>query len=191
MRICRAIDSRPASIASSLRSFENHAFIFERALGDETKLSQSRLGAALGLLFVTTSTTSPFTRIDSSGTNFPFTFAPTHLSPTSVCTEYAKSTGVDPDGSAITLPFGVKTKTSGVRRSYRKVSKKSPTSSVSCCHSCNCFNHIISGFFVASSPTVANLYFQCAAIPYSARACMSKVLIWISTAFPFGPITVV
>ena len=38
-----------------------------------------------------------------------FTFAPTHLLPTFVCTLYAKSIGVAPAGSSTTSPFGVNT----------------------------------------------------------------------------------
>ena len=39
----------------------------------------------------------------------PFTFAPTVRWPTSVWTAYAKSIGVEPDGSVFTSPLGVKT----------------------------------------------------------------------------------
>ena len=145
MRIWRAIDSRPASIASSRRSLENHALIFERARGLLTKLSQSRLGLAVSDLLVTTSTTSPLVSFVSRGTRRPLTFAPAHRLPTSVCTEYAKSTGVDPPGSAITLPFGVKTKTSGLPRSNRRASRNSEGSSVSFCQSCSCLSQSISG----------------------------------------------
>ena len=134
-RICRAIDSRPASIASSRRSLLNQALILERALGLFTKLSQSRLGPAASLLLVTISTTSPLLRRDSRGTSRPFTFAPAHLRPTSVWTENAKSTGVDPPGKATTLPLGVKTKTSGEPKSKRSASRNSEGSSVSFCHS--------------------------------------------------------
>ena len=35
------------------------------------------------------------------------------------------------------------------------------------------------------------LYFQCAATPYSARRCISRVRICTSTGLPVGPITVV
>ena len=37
----------------------------------------------------------------------------------------------------------------------------------------------------------AALYIQCAATPYSAVLCMSRVRIWISSGRPSGPITVV
>ena len=154
----------------------NQALILERALGDLTKLSQSLLGAAFSPLFVTTSTTSPLVSGASKETNFPFTLAPMHRLPTSVCTAYAKSTGVEPAGRAITLPFGVKIKTSGVRRSKRSASRNSLTSEVSCCHSCNCFNQSMSGES-SDREELPNLYFQCAAIPYSARRCISWVRI--------------
>ena len=36
-----------------------------------------------------------------------------------------------------------------------------------------------------------SLYFQCAAMPYSARRCMANVRIWSSTGLPEMPITVV
>lgn len=42
----------------------------------------------------------------------PFTFAPTQWLPTSVCTEYAKSTGVEPARRLMTSPAGVNTNTS-------------------------------------------------------------------------------
>ena len=176
-------------MASSRRSLLKCALIFDLARGDLTKLSQSREGPAFSLLLVTISITSPLTKRVSSGTKRPFTFAPAHLLPTSVCTEYAKSTGVEPPGRAITLPFGVKTKTSGLPKSKRSASRNSEGSSVSFCHSCNWRSQSISGEeFFDSLPC---LYFQCAAIPNSARECISKVLIWISIALPFGPITVV
>ena len=139
------MDSRPASIASSRRSLVNHALILERARGLCTKLSQSRLGPACSPLLVRISTTSPLLSLDSSGTKRPLTLAPAHLIPTSVCTEKAKSTGVDPPGSATTLPLGVKTKTSGEPKSKRSASKNSDGSSVSFCHSCNWRSHNISG----------------------------------------------
>ena len=139
------MDSRPASTASSRRSLLNQALILERARGLLTKLSQSLLGPAFSLLLVTISTTSPLFSLDSSGTKRPFTFAPAHLSPTSVWTENAKSTGVDPPGKATTLPFGVNTKTSGEPKSKRNASRNSEGSSVSFCHSCNWRSHNISG----------------------------------------------
>ena len=109
LRISLAIWSLPRSIASSRRSLVNHCRIFERARGDVTKPSQSCDGPALAALEVNTSTTSPFSRVDSSGTRRPLTRAPIVWCPTSVWTAYAKSTGVAPAGSAITSPRGVKT----------------------------------------------------------------------------------
>ena len=80
-----------------------------RARGDLTKLSQSRDGPAFSALDVNTSTVSPLSSVDSSATSLPLTRAPMQRCPTSVCTAYAKSTGVEPLGSAMTSPFGVKT----------------------------------------------------------------------------------
>ena len=165
------MDSRPASMASSRRSLLNQALIFDRARGLLTKFNQSRLGPAFSPLLVTISTTSPLISLDSSGTKRPFTFAPAQRRPTSVWTEKAKSTGVEPPGSATTEPFGVKTKTSGLPRSKRSASKNSEGSSVSFCHSCSWRSQSISGEFPSGSPPC--LYFQCAAIPNSARECIS------------------
>ncbi len=63
----------------------------------------------MGALEVNTSTTSPFSSDDSSGTSRPLTREPMVWWPTSVCTAYAKSTGVAPTGSGMTSPRGVKT----------------------------------------------------------------------------------
>ncbi len=50
----------------------------------------------------------------------------------------------------------------------------------------------VSARFSVSTPLrPSSLYFQCAATPYSARRCIAKVRICISTALPCGPITVV
>ena len=81
-----AIWSLPRSIASSRRSLVNHWRILERARGDWTKLSQSRDGPGVGDLEVKTSTTSPLSSVDSSGTRRPLTRAPIVWWPTSVCT---------------------------------------------------------------------------------------------------------
>ena len=125
--------------------------------------------------------------------------------PTSVWTAYAKSTGVAPAGSAMTSPFGVKTKTSLRDRSKRRDSRNSLGSSVSFCQSSSWRSHAMSLTVSLSVPTPLGtsvrtleapadgscLYFQCAAMPYSARRCMSNVRIWSSTGLPLGPITVV
>ena len=50
------------------------------------------------------------------------------------------------------------------------------------------FASCASMLFAASPPS---LYFQCAAIPYSAVLCISSVRIWISNGCPDGPIRVV
>ncbi len=107
--MARLIASLPDSIASSRRSFANHCRIFVLARGLATNDNQSRDGPACSDFEVNTSTVSPFSSGDSSATSRPLTRAPMQRWPTSVCTAYAKSTGVDPDGSAITSPLGVKT----------------------------------------------------------------------------------
>ena len=108
-RISRASASLPCSIASSRRSLVKNCWILLRARGLLTNVSQSRLGPAFGALEVKISTTSPLSSGDSSGTSRPLTRAPMQRWPTSVWIEYAKSTGVEPVGSAITSPRGVKT----------------------------------------------------------------------------------
>ena len=47
------------------------------------------------------------------------------------------------------------------------------------------------GHVVAADRAAGSLYFQCAAMPYSARLCISTVRICSSTGLPSGPITVV
>ncbi len=105
----------------------------------------------------------------------------------------------------MTSPFGVKTKTSLRDRSKRSDSRNSPGSSVSFCQSSNWRSHAMSltvswpsALFLGTSvrtldapATASCLYFQCAAMPYSARRCMSNVRICSSTGLPLGPITVV
>ncbi len=70
-----------------------------------TKESQSREGVWLGAVRI--STMSPLESVVRSGTSLPLIRAPTQRCPTSVCTRYAKSTGVAPLGKAKTSPFGV------------------------------------------------------------------------------------
>ena len=86
LRMALAIASLPDSIISSRRSLENHWRILLRARGDFTNVSQSRDGPAPSALDVSTSTTSPFSRVDSSGTSRPLTRPPMQWWPTSVCT---------------------------------------------------------------------------------------------------------
>jgi hypothetical protein len=80
------IVSLPLSIASSRRSLANHCLILVLARGDATKESQSRLGPAPSAFDVKISTCSPVSSLRSSATSRPFTRAPMHLWPTSVCT---------------------------------------------------------------------------------------------------------
>ena len=86
LRISLTIWSLPRSIASSRRSLVNHWRILARAREDFTKVSQSRDGPAVGFFEVKTSTMSPISSADSSGTSRPFTRAPMVWWPTSVCT---------------------------------------------------------------------------------------------------------
>ena len=81
------------------------------------------------------STESPLASWRDSGAIRPFTFAPAQWSPTSVCTEKAKSMGEDPTGNCLTSPFGVKTKISPWKRSMRRNSMNSSGSLASFCHS--------------------------------------------------------
>ncbi len=68
----------------------------------------------------------------------------------------------------------------------------SPGSAASFCQSSSWRSHAISspltGLPGAAAPS---LYFQWAAMPYSARLCISTVRICSSTGLPCGPITVV
>lgn len=86
LRTSLVIASLPASIASSRRSLANHWRILARAFGEPANCSQSRLGPAPSALEVKISTTSPFSSFRSSATSLPFTRAPMHRWPTSVCT---------------------------------------------------------------------------------------------------------
>jgi len=86
-------------------------------------------------------------------------------------------------GRFITSPFGVNTKTSSVKKSIFNDSINSLGSFRSFCHSNNCLSHD-SLFSKSSLFSTPSLYFQCAAIPYSAVLCISHVLIWISNGSP-------
>src|SRR3989344_1360671 len=61
----------------------------------------------LAVFFVRISTTLPLWSRLLIWTILPFTLAPAIFSTRSVCTSYAKSTGVAPTGRSITSPFGV------------------------------------------------------------------------------------
>ena len=138
------------------------------------------------------STISPLFSTWSIVTILPFTLAPTHLQPICVCILKAKSRGVAPAGNSMTSPLGVKTNTCLVKRSILRVSINSLESTTSFCHSKVCLNQ---ASFISSASSEAldlpSLYFQCAAIPYSASSCIFFVLIWTSKGLPILPITVV
>ena len=62
-----------------------------------------------------------------------------------------------------------------------------------CCHSRIWRSHVSFSCSLVSMclPSEATLYFQWAAIPYSASRCISNVRIWISKGWPVLPIRVV
>ena len=105
--------------------------------------------------------------------------------------------GVEPFGSVFTSPAGVKqyTLSENRSRSLFKRLKNSLLSDISRCHSRIWRSQLIfsSSCWVTFALLLfdASLYFQWAAIPYSAVRCISKVRIWISKGCPFGPIKVV
>ena len=78
---------------------------------------------------------SPFLMCESSGTILPLTFAPTQWWPTSVCTWYAKSSGVADAGIENTSPFGEKMNTCVSNRSSLRFSMNMRESRMSFCHS--------------------------------------------------------
>ena len=81
--------------------------ILALALAVITKSNQR----TFGLLFedVNTSTWSPLFNWWLNGTNLPFTLAPLHFKPTSVCTANAKSRAEASLGKDFKSPLGVKT----------------------------------------------------------------------------------
>ena len=107
---------------------------------------------------------------------------------------YAKSMTVEPIGRLITSPFGVKTNTSSGARSVLMERTRSVISSLSDWLSSMLRIHCKrpsseSGF---SLPLVMpSLYFQCAAMPYSAVWCISHVRICTSNGMPSLLMTVV
>ena len=186
--------SLPRTMLSSFNSLLNHWLILFLAWVLLTRASQSRLGP-LEFWEVMTSMRSPFWTTYSIGTSLPFTLAPTILLPTALWMEYAKSMVVEPLGSVLTSPDGVKqyTFSENKSRSPFTMLRNSLESLVSFCHSRIWRSQ---DSFAASSPAATlplplSLYFQCAAIPYSAVRCISKVLIWISNGWPLLPISVV
>ncbi len=89
-----------------------------------------------------------------------------------------------PAGSTLTWPLGVKTKTSSSNRSTRSDSRKSSLDELSAA------SMTLSNQGSEPLPS-ARLYSQWAATPNSAVWCMDPVRTWISSGFPWGPITVV
>ena len=85
----------------------------------------------------------------------------------------------------MTSPFGVKTKTSSWSRSIFSVSMNSAGSEVSDCQSTMRCSQ------ATSSLGECSLYPQWAAMPNSARWCISRVRICTSSGLPCGPTTVV
>ncbi len=87
----------------------------------------------------------------------------------------------------------MKTKTSREPRSKRSESRNSPGSCVSRCQSSSWRSQIslVDVRRGLATSSLVSLYFQCAAMPYSAVRCMASVRICSSTGLPSGPITVV
>ena len=95
--------------------------------------------------------------------------------------------GVEPEGRETIRPLGVKTKTSSSNMSiFRDWTYSS--ASASCWLSSSRRTH--SKSFSLPEP-VPCLYFQWAAMPYSAVSCMSQVRICTSKGMPSEPMTVV
>src|SRR5699024_9762115 len=117
------------------RSLANHCRTLALARGETRNSCQSREGPALASLEVKISTLSPDFSSDSNATSLPLTFAPIQRCPTSVCTAYAKSTGVEPAGKVTTSPLGVKAKICCDVKSYRIESNNSLRSASTFCQS--------------------------------------------------------
>ncbi len=83
----------------------------------------------------------------------------------------------------------MKTYTSSLKRSVRKVFMNSSGSVSSVCQSMTCLTHSSQASSIFAPRR--RLYTQCAAIPYSASRCMRRVRTWISSGIPSGPMTVV
>ncbi len=98
--------------------------------------------------------------------------------------------GVAPLGSALTSPFGVKTKTSSWKRSILTVSMNSVGSLRSRCHSIS-WRSQANALPSSAAGDFCSLYFQWAAMPCSAMRCISCVRICTSIRSARGPMTVV
>ena len=189
--------SLPCSIASSRRSFVNQPRILLRARGLLTKLSQSWLGPASGFFEVKTSTTSPeFERAlerHQAAVDLRTHGAVADLGVHRVGEVDRGRAGGQADDLALRgedvdllradleaqvveeLP-----RVGGLGLPVADVREPGHLGVVWLrCRRCD------------PPPLTRSLYFQCAATPNSARWCISWVRIWISTARPFGPMTVV
>ena len=164
---------------SSFISFLKNALILDFADAVLTKCNQSKLGPLL-VVDVIMSTMSPVCNLYVKGTIRLFTLAPIQWFPTSECILYARSTAVEPTGRSYTSPFGVKTKTSSSNTFIFTASINSSAPPISLCASTTSLNHLTLLSSSVSTAVLPSLYFQCAAIPYSAIACISCVLICIS-----------
>ena len=98
---------RPRIMDSSARKFFRNWRILVRAREVTTKFSQAAFGRAPGAVMI--SMVCPEVSGRLSGKGWRSTRAPTQLLPISVCTAYAKSTGVAPAGSSRIRPSGVNT----------------------------------------------------------------------------------
>ena len=98
--------------------------------------------------------------------------------------------GVAPAGRLFTSPWGVKTKTSSAKRSTFNVRINS-SGSASCWFSSSLRTHSKASSLPSLSLDIPCLYFQWAAMPYSAVLCISSVRICTSKGRPSRPMTVV
>ena len=98
--------------------------------------------------------------------------------------------GVAPAGRLITSPRGVKTNTSSAKRSTRMVRTNS-SASTSCWLSSSLRTHSKASSVPSLALAMPCLYFQWAAMPYSAVWCISQVRICTSKGMPSRPMTVV
>src|SRR3990167_5321658 len=78
-----------------------------RALPETTKLSQAGFGCVPDAMI---STVCPLCSGSLNGASLRLMRHATQELPTSVCTAYAKSTGVEPAGNSMIWPFGVEHK---------------------------------------------------------------------------------
>ncbi len=135
-------------------------------------LSQSRCDP-LELLEVMISTIFPFFSVVSIGTILPFTFAPTHLHPIAEWILNAKSSGVEPAGSSITSPFGVKTNTCWQRDPFSVFpGTLSDLLYPFATLTSDAATQVSLRHFHCLFLDTSSLYFQCA-LPYSATLCIS------------------